>query len=117
MRDLEEIKTLKRIWRYMPVYEDTYCGLIKLPDCGTCTVMFGYNENGYEHVSVSPTHQFRVPTWEDMCYVKDTFWKDEEEAFQLHPKKSQYVNLKENCLHLWAVKGHEIGELVKNEID
>ena len=77
--------------------------------------MFGDNENGYEHVSVSPRHKFKTPTWEDMCVLKDIFWHEEEEAYQIHPKKSEYVNVQENCLHLWKPVGHELGELVKGE--
>lgn len=37
-------------------------GLIKLPDCGTCSVMFGENDGGWEHVSVSPKHKYKIPT-------------------------------------------------------
>ncbi len=47
-----------------------------------------------------------------MCTLKDIFFDDEEEAYQIHPKKSQYVNGVENCLHLWKPIGHEIDELV-----
>ena len=44
-----------------------------------------------------------------------SFFEDEEEAYQIHPKKSEYINLSQNCLHLWKPKDHELGELVKNE--
>ena len=87
--------------------------LIKLPDCGTCTVVWDDNESGYEHVSVSPVKKFNIPSWNDMCIVKDVFFEDEEEIYQIHPKKSEYVNLQQNCLHLWKVKGHDLGELVE----
>lgn len=55
---------------------------------------------------------FRIPSWLDMCTLKEVFWEDEEEAYQIHPKRSQYVNCAENCLHLWKPVGHEIDELV-----
>lgn len=84
---------------------------IKLPDCGTCSVIWDCTD-GYEHVSVSPQKRYNVPTWNDMCTLKDIFFDDEEEAYQIHPKKSQYVNGVENCLHLWKPIGHEIDELV-----
>lgn len=71
--------------------------------------------NGYEHVSVSPKKRCNIPTWNDMCVLKDVFFGEEEEAYQIHPKKSQYVNHVENCLHLWKPIGHEIDELVKKE--
>ncbi len=63
------------------------------------------NEEGWEHVSVTinPCHKnaTRCPTWEEMCFIKDQFWNDEEEVIQIHPKKSDYVNAYEFCLHLW----------------
>lgn len=50
-----------------------------------------------------------------MCVLKDIFFGEEEEVYQIHPKKSQYVNRVENCLHLWRPIGREIDELVKRE--
>lgn len=41
-----------------------------------------------------------APSWDDMCKLKDMFYKDEDEVWQCHPKKSEYVNFMENCLHL-----------------
>ena len=58
---------------------------------------------GWEHVSVSPTNRKRptCPTWEEMCEIKQMFFEDEETVVEYHPKKSDYVNLCNNCLHLW----------------
>jgi hypothetical protein len=53
----------------------------------------------WEHVSVSTEH--RCPNWDEMCFVKDLFWDDEECVVQFHPPKSQYVNHHPYCLHLW----------------
>lgn len=58
-------------------------------------------EPGWEHVSVSRIVGDKLPGWTEMCELKDIFWKDEEECVQIHPKKSEYVNLKSNCLHIW----------------
>lgn len=73
--------------------------------------------DGWEHVSVSPKHKYNIPTWNDMCVLKDIFFDDEEEVYQIHPKKSEYVNLSENCLHLWKPIGHELGELVEKRYE
>ena len=54
---------------------------------------------GWEHVSVSLRD--RCPTWEEMCWVKDLFWDEEEVVIQYHPTKSQQVNFHPYCLHLW----------------
>jgi len=57
--------------------------------------------SGWEHVSVSPAHFHRCPTWAEMCFIKDLFWEPEETVVQFHPAKSEYVNLHQYCLHLW----------------
>lgn len=58
-----------------------------------------------EHVSVSLYNENRkTPTWEEMCEVKEIFWKPEEEVHQIHPPESQYIHGifgKDNILHLW----------------
>lgn len=54
---------------------------------------------GWEHVSVST--KFRIPTWVEMCFVKDLFWGEEETVIQFHPPKSEYVNQHPYVLHLW----------------
>jgi hypothetical protein len=59
---------------------------------------------GWEHVSVS-VKGHRPPNWQEMCWVKEQFWDDEETVLQFHPKKSEYVNCHPNCLHLWRNVG------------
>lgn len=108
MRLIEEIVSNKRIFRANTKFINT--ALVKLTDSGTCTVAWGYNECGFEHVSVSPLKLHRIPSWNDMCQLKDIFFYDDEEVLQLHPKKSEYVNIQDNCLHLWKPKGIEIME-------
>ena len=55
----------------------------------------------WEHVSVCRPHSDKLPTWEEMCAIKDMFFEPEEECVQFHPKKSSYVNIAQNCLHIW----------------
>lgn len=100
MKDIEVIK--ERV--DLKIFDEKlkmYNGIIKPPECGLCTLVVGFKEMGYEHISVSPTKKSKMPTWNDMAYLKDIFFEDEEEAYQIIPKKSQYVNIKENCLHIW----------------
>ena len=61
---------------------------------------------GWEHLSVSLAH--KCPTWEQMCKMKEYFWNDDEVCFQLHPKKEDYVNNHEYCLHIWKPIDKEI---------
>lgn len=72
------------------------------------SVIWGYDEHGWEHVSVSPYDHGITPSWDDMCRLKDIFFDEEELAIQIHPKKSQYVNKMPNCLHLWRPKDPEL---------
>lgn len=53
----------------------------------------------WEHVSVSL--EDRIPTWEEMCYIKSIFWDENDRVVQFHPPRSEYVNKHPNCLHLW----------------
>lgn len=114
MKIFEEIMASGKLWDVQDM-SIMKCGLIKLPDCKTCSVVWSDNEMGWEHVSVAPRHKYSIPTWDDMCVLKDTFFDDEEEVYQIHPKKSAYVNIKENCLHLWKPKGIDLQQLVNEK--
>jgi len=64
----------------------------------------------WEHVSVSllsaagnPVN--RTPTWDEMNFVKNLFWGEEDCVVQFHPPKSEYVNRHIYVLHLWRQCG------------
>lgn len=61
---------------------------------------------GFEHLSVSTP--VRCPTWDEMCKMKDIFWRDDEVCMQLHPKKEDYVDNMKYCLHIWKPLNQEI---------
>lgn len=61
---------------------------------------------GFEHLSVSTP--VRCPTWDEMCKMKDIFWRDDEVCIQLHPKKEDYVDNMKYCLHIWKPIDKEI---------
>lgn len=56
---------------------------------------------GWDHVSIHVTNEQRCPTWEEMCYVKDLFFRDDELVIQFHPPKEDYVSRHPTTLHLW----------------
>lgn len=58
---------------------------------------------GWEHVSVHARRGKKeyTPSWDEMCYIKDLFWDEEDVVMQLHPRKSQYVTTHKTTLHLW----------------
>jgi hypothetical protein len=67
-------------------------------------VIVSSKNDGWDHVSVSIGHRGgdgTIPSWQQMCMVKDMFFEPEEVVMQLHPRHSQYVNVCKWCLHLW----------------
>lgn len=76
------------------------------PRRGTYLRMIASWEEGWEHVSVSTAS--RVPHWDEMQFIKELFWLDDEVVMQLHPAKSRYINTHPFVLHLWRPTEQEI---------
>lgn len=57
----------------------------------------------WEHVSVRKV--VGTPLWREMAFVKAAFWMPEECVVEFHPPQADYVNIKDNCLHLWKPIG------------
>jgi len=55
--------------------------------------------HGWEHVSVSTER--RCPNWEEMCFIKDLFWEENELVIQYHVPKEDHINNHPYVLHLW----------------
>lgn len=76
---------------------------------GRLVCVYGADEDGWEHVSVSPyesVHETRCPcpTWGQMADVKRLFWRDDETVVQIHPSEDEYFHgpgFDTNILHLW----------------
>lgn len=64
------------------------------------------DSRGWDHVSVSLSD--RCPTWQEMCFVKELFFRDDECVMQLHPPKKDWVNDHPYCLHLWRPLNQDI---------
>lgn len=116
MRDREEIKNTTGIFikkegkdgfggSYYPVeYKN---GKVKIKQDINKVLHFIFSTGcGFEHLSVSTP--VRTPTWDEMCKMKETFWKDDEICMQLHPKKEDYVDNMRFCLHIWRPINQEI---------
>lgn len=87
---------------------DAYNGAFKIPMNSKYFTVIASNGGGWEHVSISILNSKRTPTWSEMCQIKDMFFNENEVVMQLHPAKKEYVNIKNNCLHLWRPIGVEI---------
>jgi len=98
MKTLEELKATPRLI-INSTGADGGQGYIMMPKYDA-TVVWSFG-GGWEHVSISPVNRRTIPSWEDMCKVKDMFFREDEAVIQIHPPKSEYVNTLPNCLHLW----------------
>lgn len=72
-------------------------------NCGAFVIchlfVIAWDGGGWDHVSVQAER--RVPTWTEMCAIKELFFRDDEVVMQLHPAKANYVNNHYCVLHLW----------------
>ena len=105
MKSIEEIMQSKKIIidRISP---DGLSGMIAIRGWrGSVIASWGA---GWDHVSVCPVKRNYTPSWDDMCLIKELFFKDSEAVIQIHPSKNEYVNNMRNCLHLWRANDKEM---------
>ena len=101
MKSLKKIKSKLKYYKPLGAY-GILTGKYQFKSGKECSIVIGSDEEGWEHVSIEMMGR-KLPTWEEMCEIKDLCWDDEEEVVQIHPKKSHYINLTE-ALHLWRPK-------------
>jgi hypothetical protein len=108
VKDLSEIEKYrakdKAFGRFATTEEDGANGMFRIPKWGKtfrCIVSDGLDGTGWEHVSVSKEGKQTCPTWEEMDWVKNVFWRSDEVAIQIHPAKSENISYADYCLHLW----------------
>ncbi len=53
------------------------------------------------HVSAANMAQERMPTYQELCEVKDLFIGRQAKAVQVFPPEAEKVNINPYCLHLW----------------
>lgn len=69
----------------------------------TLSVLVGSGD-GWDHISIHVElngEKKRCPTWEEMSFIKDLFFEDNEWTVQYHPAKSNHINLHPYVLHIW----------------
>ena len=62
--------------------------------------------DGRRWVHLSVSRERRLPDWDDLKLVKDTFVGKDRMAIQVLPRESDYYNLHPYCLHLWIPVDH-----------
>ena len=105
MKGIEEIIASNKVM-IIEKSRDGFSGMIFIRGWeGSVIASWG---GGWDHVSVAPRKLNKVPTWDDMCAIKELFFKDDEAVIEIHPPKSEYVNNMPNCLHLWRANDKEM---------
>lgn len=106
MKTIEELRNNKRLDIKDYVENDGgWCITILPPEKKQIMIIFSIGD-GWDHVSAS--YKNRIPTWYEMCKIKDIFFYDDEVVMQLHPAKKNYVNIHPYVLHLWKPQNIEI---------
>ena len=59
-------------------------------------------DDGMWHLSIS--HKDRYPTLDEIRDARYKYIPDEVTMAMLYPPKAEYVNLCNNCFHLWEIK-------------
>ena len=105
MKGIEEIIASNKVM-IIEKSRDGFSGMIFIRGWeGSVIASWG---GGWDHVSVAPKKLNKVPTWDDMCAIKELFFKDDEAVIQVHPPKDEYVNNMPNCLHLWRANDKDM---------
>lgn len=87
--------------QYFGARGDEHNGCFLIPIDNKDFIVIASDGLEWEHVSVSIKNVDRCPKWNEMCKIKEMFFEDEEVVMQLHPKKTEYVNIHNYTLHLW----------------
>ena len=60
----------------------------------------------WHHVSVSSA--WKIPDYDVMKFIKHNFMDNNKDAFEVHAKRSNHVNIDSNCRHLWMCLDEEV---------
>jgi len=91
----------KRVYPADPVYADQY----HYESINGLRVIFTADNlegDGKTWLHVSLSRKSRIPTYEDMCEVKDVFVGRDRQALQIFVPASKHINIHKYCLHLWC---------------
>ena len=58
--------------------------------------------DGKRWLHVSMARKTRLPSYEDLCRIKDWIVGRDRTALQVFPPKKKHVNFHPYCLHLWS---------------
>lgn len=109
MRDLRYLNNSKTMLEEFKdfEYDETCEGMFSFLINGNWYFAVASVGEGWQHVSVSG-YEGKMPTWDVMENIKKKFFNDEEFVVEYHPKKEDYVNNCDNCLHIWSPLEREL---------
>jgi hypothetical protein len=75
---------------------------------------------GWDHVSVSVARvgeaaAFRIPDYDELTFVKELFFRDDETVMHLWVPAAQHVNVHPHVLHLWRPQSQEEIDRLRQE--
>lgn len=91
---IHDVSERERYEFQFPLTEDTH---------GVCSAI-NFKDHEWEHIMLDLEEQGRCASYTEMSVLKETFWEESEIAIQVHPGKSNYINLRQYALHLWRSK-------------
>lgn len=106
MRDLTHLDQYRK--PFFGMMGDEHNGAFEIEIGKQTFYIIASNGGGWDHVSITPKTAERCPKWNEMCTVKDLFFKEDEEVMQLHPAKENHINNHPYCLHLWRPQKEKI---------
>jgi len=111
MRDLRTLDLFRDRASAQRIYGwegDETCGVFRIrsPIDGADLVVIASSEDEWDHVSVSRPN--RTPNWPEMSHVFRLFFREDEEAFELHVPARDHINFHSTTLHLWRPRNEKI---------
>lgn len=112
MRDLSKNENVDHVYTFEVPLESYLGGKMELYRCRTksglwrVTTSTEYDERyncWFERLVMSHWNKKtkKIPTWEQIVEVKREFFKPNEECIHFIPADSEYVNIKQDCMHIF----------------
>jgi hypothetical protein len=84
------------------VHRDPVLHYRKIADTLMVVLSARREADGRRWLHVSFSRPSKLPSWDDLREVKNTFVGKDRRAIQVLPPESEYVNIHDYCLHLWC---------------
>ena len=87
----------------MPGFPTRFVEMGEDPTYRLMVIITGAEEaDGKRWIHVSMSRPGELPSYQDMCVVKEVFIGSKRKAIQVFPASDEHVNIHPYCLHLWC---------------